>query len=384
MQAGGAITPGGYCCESGNVDAAGVCDGAGETLRKNVALEGVSNVGSSSGRRLLNVETLKSSIERVIQRELGYETGGAVEDGFAVVTVTARDNGSEVRINSTTVTARRCIAQVGAVHDLTSAQRFTLSHKPPAHTVRCDACSAASSLASQIAGSCTKLACWSASAYLRVPLVHCCIKLISAAVLQVNIDIPPSTTGTALTSPDAIAAALQIAFAAEDPPITAASTSVEVATVCGDGVCSPGEPVIKGEDPDPDSRCPADCPVLLGDCDAPPASGVGDATLPCGGNGLCIASTLTCSCFPGCAHRRTLAFMHAIDQAALSELLHALAFSEQSLFDVPNAATKTDLVLCRLSTSRSVPLQMLQPGRAHSRTTCLCFLDAVRCLMPLQ
>lgn len=122
--------------------------------------------------------------------------------------------------------------------------------------------------------------------------------------MQVAISIPPTDAGAALTSPADIAAALQLAFAEADPPITAASTSIEVATVCGDGICSPGEPIYKGEDAS--GKCRPDCPVTLGECDAPPAAGVGDSTISCGGNGFCITSTLTCSCFPGCGTLRTL------------------------------------------------------------------------------
>ena len=113
--------------------------------------------------------------------------------------------------------------------------------------------------------------------------------------------------GNALTDPADIEGALVVALPVAN--ITAV-TSVSIVTVCGDSICSPGEPSQKGVDDDtsPAGRvCTKDCPVKLGECDAPPSSGVGHSTRQCGGNGLCIATTLTCSCFPGYARNCDIA-----------------------------------------------------------------------------
>ena len=88
-------------------------------------------------------------------------------------------------------------------------------------------------------------------------------------------------------------------LAAADANITYGGTTVQVLTRCGDGICSPGEPLQKNQDNT--GKCATDCPFIIGTCDAPPASGVGDPTRQCGGNGVCNPSNLGCECYAGYA-----------------------------------------------------------------------------------
>ena len=90
-------------------------------------------------------------------------------------------------------------------------------------------------------------------------------------------------------------------LAASQANITYGGTSVQVVTRCGDGICSPGEPLQKNQDNT--GKCGEDCPFIIGECEAPPASGVGDPTLQCGGNGICNPSNLRCDCYAGYAVR---------------------------------------------------------------------------------
>ena len=94
--------------------------------------------------------------------------------------------------------------------------------------------------------------------------------------------------------------------------------------VCGDGVCGPGvtswelfglsvilnvdaelpsnagEPRVAGAE-ETDLTCAEDCPITVGPCDSPGGEELGDATLECGGNGVCDPATRTCSCDYGYA-----------------------------------------------------------------------------------
>ena len=67
------ITPSGLCCKSGDVDAAGVCDGKGESVSKEVRLNGVTTAAGSSARRLL-ADTLEERITIIVTEQLGYPT----------------------------------------------------------------------------------------------------------------------------------------------------------------------------------------------------------------------------------------------------------------------------------------------------------------------
>ena len=77
--------------------------------------------------------------------------------------------------------------------------------------------------------------------------------------------------------------------------IDATTPSVAVLLTCGDGLCHLGEERVQGEDPTT-TTCTEDCPIEVGECAAPTTSDVGDATVPCGGNGGCNYATLTCNC----------------------------------------------------------------------------------------
>ena len=109
-----------------------------------------------------------------------------------------------------------------------------------------------------------------------------------------------SNATSAVTSSTDIAGRLTIA--ASDRDLTVGSTAVQIVPVCGDAVCSPGEPSIKGQNTTA-TTCMQDCPVQVGECDAPPDSGVGDSTKQCGGNGVCNPANLQCECFTGYAVR---------------------------------------------------------------------------------
>ena len=106
----------------------------------------------------------------------------------------------------------------------------------------------------------------------------------------------------AVTSTGNVTGALFVGTMNADPPIKADPPSVEAIPVCEDGVCSPGEPRVKGQ-PDGDAVCMEDCPLMLGQCDAPGSLDLGDETLPCGGPGfgICDLATLTCDCYKGYA-----------------------------------------------------------------------------------
>lgn len=98
---------------------------------------------------------------------------------------------------------------------------------------------------------------------------------------------------TAVTSSGDIGGALLVAAVEQGLQVTAPEMNVII--ICGDGVCSPGEPRQLDVE-DTNITCPDDCPIILGECPSPSSSGVGDSTLECGGNGSCNPSTLTCDC----------------------------------------------------------------------------------------
>ena len=118
--------------------------------------------------------------------------------------------------------------------------------------------------------------------------------------LQATADVPGAAG--AITSSADIDGVLMLA--AQEANITYGGTSVQIVTRCGDGICSPGEPLQKNQDNT--GKCSTDCPFTIGECDAPPASGVGNATLQCGGNGVCNPSNLRCDCYAGYAVRACL------------------------------------------------------------------------------
>ena len=95
------ITPSGFCCESGDVDAAGVCDGKGELVSKAVKLSGVIVAASSSTRRLL-AATLEQRITTIVTEQLGYPTD-AFPLGFKVDVSEGADGKPVVRHPSCTV-----------------------------------------------------------------------------------------------------------------------------------------------------------------------------------------------------------------------------------------------------------------------------------------
>ena len=89
------ITPSGFCCESGDVDAAGVCDGNGESVSKEVRLTGVSIAAGSNTRRLL-APTLEQRITTIVSEQIGYPTD-LVPPGFKVNVTDGADGKPVVR-----------------------------------------------------------------------------------------------------------------------------------------------------------------------------------------------------------------------------------------------------------------------------------------------
>jgi hypothetical protein len=121
-------------------------------------------------------------------------------------------------------------------------------------------------------------------------------------VLQVFVELKP-TKGVpggdnAITDSAGIAGAILVS--AEQDGLSISSLSVAIVVVCGDGECSTGEAKIKGQ-ADTNSTCLKDCPVVIGSCDAPGSSDVGDSTKQCGGHGICNLLSLVCTCTKGYA-----------------------------------------------------------------------------------
>ena len=132
-----------------------------------------------------------------------------------------------------------------------------------------------------------------------------CCALRAQVTLRLNATATAASAGnaaaaSAVTDTSAIAGAILIA--ADEANMDYGAAQVEVVVECGDGVCSPGEPKVKGQD-DTSLTCTADCAFMIGECDAPPASGVGDSTLQCGGKGMCNPANLLCDCYVGYAVR---------------------------------------------------------------------------------
>jgi hypothetical protein len=86
----GQMTPSGYCCQSGNVDDAGVCDGTGDSVPKEVSLDSVFLIAISK-RRLLDTEQLKQALETIVRDKLGYP------EGYFEVVVTG-DNSNNTKV----------------------------------------------------------------------------------------------------------------------------------------------------------------------------------------------------------------------------------------------------------------------------------------------
>jgi hypothetical protein len=121
---------------------------------------------------------------------------------------------------------------------------------------------------------------------------------------QIQVDILLNSTagvgegGNAITDPGEIAGAWMVA--AQTNNLQSSGLDVQTVVVCGDQVCSPGEPPIRNS-PETDLTCGSDCPITIGSCDAPGGDDVGDSSVPCGGFGTCNLATLTCNCFTGYA-----------------------------------------------------------------------------------
>ena len=96
----GVITPAGYCCASGNVDDAGVCDGTGSSVPKDVELSDVGQgpgTPSGSRRRLRNAgsdwDNVRRQLTELVTAELGYP-----ESAFTIVIAPSSANPTTAQV----------------------------------------------------------------------------------------------------------------------------------------------------------------------------------------------------------------------------------------------------------------------------------------------
>lgn len=122
------------------------------------------------------------------------------------------------------------------------------------------------------------------------------------ATISLNATAGKEGADNAVTSIGNVTIALVVAT--NTPPVIEADAPViEAVPECGDALCSPGEPRVKNQPDTPGLTCEEDCPLMLGQCDAPGTTDLGDSTQPCGGAGfgLCNLATLECECYKGYA-----------------------------------------------------------------------------------
>ena len=130
----GVITPSGYCCASGNVDDAGVCDGTGAGVPKTVDMTSVAPFGfidlSSSRRRLAQTGDewgqVKASFEQLATARLGYPAGS-----FAVIITQSSDNTTAtVRLNDAHMLSRaiQACASTQPLHSVTLLRLYVLTN----------------------------------------------------------------------------------------------------------------------------------------------------------------------------------------------------------------------------------------------------------------
>ena len=136
--------------------------------------------------------------------------------------------------------------------------------------------------------------------------------------MQFNATAGADYAANAVTDSATITGNIQIAAAQSG--MAMGDADVEIVVSCGDSVCSPGEPKVKGQ-ADTAKTCVQDCPVVIGECDAPPESGVGNSTLQCGGKGTCNPANLLCDCYVGYAVHSS--YQSAILQSSIQLVLHA-------------------------------------------------------------
>jgi hypothetical protein len=126
----------------------------------------------------------------------------------------------------------------------------------------------------------------------------------SCMQLDMDFSAASGSSGSANAITDASLMAVEIEKAttsATFPLSIMSSPIIEKTFVCGDSICSPGEPSTTNVDPIPGVTCMEDCPVVLGPCPTPGSGELGNISLQCGGNGNCMPATRSCACNYGYA-----------------------------------------------------------------------------------
>ena len=131
------------------------------------------------------------------------------------------------------------------------------------------------------------------------------------------------------------------------------------------------------------TTCTDDCPITVGECAAPTTSDVGDATVPCGGNGGCNYATLTCNCaaaYAGdsCAYCAEN-YIRVGDECTVSvSALQAAAEEEQPPAPSTPRVRPRCLSVCRRSPLRELRLKP-RPSQQLLNCTVASHMHSQRC-----
>ncbi|GAX85071.1 hypothetical protein CEUSTIGMA_g12491.t1 [Chlamydomonas eustigma] len=117
----------------------------------------------------------------------------------------------------------------------------------------------------------------------------------------------PYVVETIATSSSSVSSAsnTQPSSFVQDSLLLTAVIMVDRFGVCGNGLCEVGEQVwtdssnASGSSMIQASPCPQDCPYTFHTCPSPASTAIGNASLECGGNGVCLRASGSCACYDG-------------------------------------------------------------------------------------